>query len=514
MKQLGILDSAFVNLEHPTTPQHIGGISIYDPSTAPGGFVRFKDVLWSFERRLQRLPIFRTRLVQVPGGLDRPYWIIDENFDVEFHIRHIALPAPGDWRQLCIQAARLHSRSLDMNRPLWECYIIEALDRIPNLPPGSFAIYTKMHHSLVDGAGGQSFMAALHDLEPNPEHSADEYDASQDEHFVDTELSNSEMVRRALFNQFKNSASMTRGTLRAVGGLASMINRIRKEELPELPMSAPKTRFDEPVGPHRVFDASVYPLEDFKRIKSETGTTVNDVAVCIIAGAIRRYLLAKNELPEQSLVANMPVNMRARREATDENNQVGAMMGEIHTNVAEPLKRLRLIAGSLEEAKQFIDTPFVDPMKLPGSLPPMLSKSIARFYVDRKLTRSLPMGTCTVITNVPGPNFDLYSAGARLVAYYGMGLLTPGGGLFHTVFSLSGTVSISVLSEREMMPDPEFYRECLDDSFAELRSAVLGKKPGKKRKGSNAKAGKRKSAKADKARKRKTGKPTKSKRRE
>ncbi|HMV72625.1 MAG TPA: wax ester/triacylglycerol synthase family O-acyltransferase, partial [Pseudomonadales bacterium] len=150
MRQLGVTDSTFINLENPTVPQHIGGVGIYDPSTAPGKFVRFKDVLASFEHRLAKLPIFRTRLVEVPLGLDRPYWVLDPNFDVEFHIRHIALPKPGDWRQLCIQVARLHSRPLDMSRPLWEVYVIEGLDNIPDLPKGSFAVYTKMHHSLVD----------------------------------------------------------------------------------------------------------------------------------------------------------------------------------------------------------------------------------------------------------------------------------------------------------------------------------------------------------------------------
>ena len=175
MKQLGVLDTAFINLEQTNTPQHIGGLGIYDPSTAAGGFVRFKQVIANFEQRLHRLPLFRTRLHEVPGNLDRPYWVVDENFDVEFHLRHIALPHPGDWRQLCIQIARLHSRPLDMSRPLWEAYIIEGLDNIPELPEGSFAVYTKMHHALVDGAGGQSFMAALHDLEPDPIEDPSEY---------------------------------------------------------------------------------------------------------------------------------------------------------------------------------------------------------------------------------------------------------------------------------------------------------------------------------------------------
>ncbi|MDP4917054.1 MAG: wax ester/triacylglycerol synthase family O-acyltransferase, partial [Haliea sp.] len=151
MKQLGILDAAFINLERGNTPQHIASLGIYDPSTAPGGKVRFKQVIATFERRLDNQPLFRTRLVQVPGGLDRPYWVKDERFDVEFHLRHIALPSPGDWRQLCIQISRLHSRPLDMSKPLWEAYIIEGLDRIPGLPRGSFAIMTKIHHAMVDG---------------------------------------------------------------------------------------------------------------------------------------------------------------------------------------------------------------------------------------------------------------------------------------------------------------------------------------------------------------------------
>ncbi|MBP6381963.1 MAG: wax ester/triacylglycerol synthase family O-acyltransferase, partial [Pseudomonadales bacterium] len=152
MRQLGVLDAAFVNLELPATPRHVGGLGIYDPSTAPGGFVRFKSVIAGFERRLRRTPQFRARLQQVPGGIDRPYWIIDEDFDLEFHVRHIALPAPGDWRQLCIQVARLHARALDFSRPLWEAWIIEGLDKVPGLPRGSFAIYGKLHHALFDGA--------------------------------------------------------------------------------------------------------------------------------------------------------------------------------------------------------------------------------------------------------------------------------------------------------------------------------------------------------------------------
>ena len=253
MKQLGILDSAFVNLEQTNTPQHVGGMGIYDPSTADGGFVRFKDVIASFERRLGNMPLFRTRLVEVPGGLDRPYWVKDANFDVEFHLRHIALPEPGDWRQLCIQVARLHSRPLDMSRPLWEAYIIEGLDNIPKLPKGCFAVYTKMHHSLVDGAGGSSFMAALHDLVPNTEYD-DEPDSEP--RLVDTDPSVAELLAKASINSVKNAVQVVSGTVRNGRDLGKYALDIMRNEIPAPDVSAPKTILNRSVGPHRVFDAA------------------------------------------------------------------------------------------------------------------------------------------------------------------------------------------------------------------------------------------------------------------
>jgi len=472
VKQLGIIDSAFINLENPTVPQHIGGLGIYDPSTAPGGFVRFKDVLANFEQRLQKLPIFRTRLVEVPLGLDRPYWVLDPNFDVEFHIRHIALPKPGDWRQLCIQVARLHSRPIDMKRPLWEAYIIEGLDNIPDLPPGSFAVYTKMHHSLVDGAGSQNFMAVIHDLEPVP--SSDDGAVAPEARTAELRPSDVQLFTRTAARLVPNALSKIRGSARLAGSLASTALKIAREELPSAEMSGPKTRFDEPVGPNRVFEACLFDLQEFKALKDAAGLTINDIAVAVVAGALRHYLQAHAELPEESVLASMPVNMRTRVGETGDNNQVGSMSAPIHTNIADPIERLHAIKRSLDEAKAYIDTPFVDVIRLPGIFAPAISKPLARLYVRNKLTRYLPMGVATVITNVPGPPFALYCAGARLVSYYPLGLLNPGLGCFHAVFSCSGKISITVLADRSQMPDPEFYRHCIESSYAELRKALLG----------------------------------------
>ncbi|MFQ3324521.1 MAG: diacylglycerol O-acyltransferase [Pseudomonadales bacterium] len=475
MKQLGVLDSAFINLEQPNTPQHIGGLGIYDPSTAPDGFVRFKQVISSFERRLATMPLFRTRLVEVPGGLDKPYWVRDENFDVEFHLRHIALPHPGDWRQLCIQAARLHARPLDMTRPLWEVYIIEGLDNISNIPQGSFAVYTKIHHSMVDGAGSQGFMAALHDLEPVP---AQQFKAlnTDEQGISDREPAVGELLTRAVINSAKDAVSLTKSAVNLTGDLVKMGLALVRDEMPVPEMYAPKTRLNKPVGPHRVFESATFKLLDFKALKNATATTINDVALSVIGGAMRKYLEHYNELPDESLTASFPLNMRSRRSQSKDNNQVGSVFASLHTNIADPAERLQAIHISTQAAKQFGEkSPLVDTLKLAGIFSPLVTKAAVRLWSESEISSALPTNISTVISNVPGPNFDLYCAGARLVSNHGLGLLTPGVGIFQMVYSSSNIFTISVLADRDIIPDPEFYRQCIEESFAEHKAAILGK---------------------------------------
>jgi WS/DGAT/MGAT family acyltransferase len=478
MKQLGILDSAFINLEQTNTPQHVGGMGIYDPSTAPGGFVRFKDVISNFERRLGSNPLFRTRLIEVPGGLDRPYWVKDANFDVEFHLRHIALPEPGDWRQLCIQVARLHSRPLDMSRPLWEAYIIEGLDNIPNLPKGCFAVYTKMHHALVDGAGGSNFMAVLHDLSADPDENEEPIDEPR---LVDSEPSINELLTKASINSIKNSLSLVGGTVRTTTALGKYALNVARKEIPSPDVDAPKTVLNRSVGPHRVFDAAEFPLEGFKDIKNATDTTINDVGLGVISGALRRYLEAKGELPaEGSLATAIPLNMRTRRDMTEDNNQVGSAYASLHTDIAAPLDRLQSIRASTEEAKLSSEgNPLVDALKLAGVFSPAIARTAAGFWSRNELSRFVPMNVSTCISNVAGPDFPLYCAGAKMVDYYGLGVLTPGLGIFHLIFSYSGKITLSVLADRDIIPDPEFYHDCLVASYEELYAAASEIMPAK-----------------------------------
>jgi len=468
MKQLGVLDSAFVNLELPNTPQHIGGLGIYDPSTASGGFVRFKSVISGFERRLRRTPQFRSRLVEVPGGLDRPYLMIDAEFDLEFHVRHIALPAPGDWRQLCIQIARLHSRPLDFNRPLWEAYIIEGLDKVPGLPRGSFAIYVKIHHALFDGAGGRVFVDALHDLQAEP--AIEQSGVPADALYADEPLSDLQMLSRAAMHQAVNGVAVAQGLLRAGREIARIVRRRGEDaEAPRL-MRAPRTRFNEPVGPHRSFEAASFPLAGLRAIQQATGSRRSTVALAVIGGALRRYLGARGELPADTLNAAILLDLRNRRSDSGDNNQAGAVHISLRTDIDEPRARLDALRRDAERLRESGGkNPLIDTLRLAGVLPPALVRSASEFYATHGLTRRVPLLSSTVIANASGPERPLYCAGARLVRYHGLGTLTSGVGLYHTVFSCNDTLTISAVADREQLPDPAFYRECLEESFAEIR---------------------------------------------
>ncbi len=469
MKQLGIIDSAFVNLEHPHTPQHIGGLGIYDQSTAPEGSVRFKGVIASFEQRLLKQPIFRSRLVRTPGNLDRPYWVQDANFDVEFHIRHIALPKPGDWRQLCILVSRLHARPLDMSRPLWEAYIIEGLDNIVDVPKGAFAIYTKMHHSLVDGAGGASFMAAIHDLEPDPKPNTERTTIT-----VDTPPSPTYLAAAATVNQVKNTFKMARGAVGLAKDVGKFALGMARKEIPLPPINAPKTRFNKPVGPYRAFDAAEFALEDIKAIKNATDCKINDVVLAIVSGAMSRYLDSVGELPEESLAVSVPLNMRTRRGVNEDNNQIGSVFLDIHTNIKDPLERLRAIVQSSNDAKSHGEaSPLVDVLKVTGMFSPALTKPFINMYINNELTRHMPANISGVVSNVAGPPFPLYSAGAKMVRYYGMGLLTPGMGIFNLAFSSNGMLTLSLLVDRDTMSDPSVYIGFMYEAFEELKEAAL-----------------------------------------
>jgi WS/DGAT/MGAT family acyltransferase len=468
MRQLTGLDASFLYLETPNAPMHISGLAIYDPSTAPGGMVRFKQIIENTTRRIKRLPTLSMRLLNVPFGLDHPYWVSDGTFDPEFHIRHIALPKPGDWRQLCILISRLHARPLDRKRPMWELYVIEGLDNIEHLPEGSFAVFTKMHHAAVDGASGTEITAAMHDTTPEGHLDDEPYPV-----FVDGQPSDIELLIRAQINAVKQPFRFISVARNTIPGFAQAYTRVRRGELHRVE-TVPRTRFNDKVSPHRVFNAVHFPLAEIKRIKNAVpGATVNDVAITICGGALREYLLDKGELPEESLAAMAPINVRDTAEKGTGGNVVSAMTVQVRSDVADAVERLMAVHAGTEDSKQLANAVGAKAMTdysqfIPSTLTAQAARLASRWGLMNRIN---PVYNC-VITNVPGPQVPLYNSGARMVANYGTGPILDGMGLFHAITSYCGDFAISATSCRVIMPDPDFYRQCLMDSYAELKAGT------------------------------------------
>ena len=470
MQQLSGQDASFVYLETPHTPMHIGSVGIYDPSTAPGGFVRFKDILGFIESRLGGARSFRQRLVRVPFDLDHPYWIEDPDFDIEFHVRHIALPKPGDWRQLCIQVARLHARPMDLSKPLWEFTIVEGLDNVEGLPPGCFALVSKVHHAAIDGMSGVEMSAAVHDLDPEMSPRADNDDWSP-EHMPNV----ADLLMRSYFNSLRQPMRVVETIGRSLPGMGKLATQVGKGEVSIAGAKmAPKTRFNGKVGAHRVFDAVPLPLADVRAIKdSLPGATVNDAILAIVGGGLRRYLESKGELPAESLTAMAPISVRAEGEKAALGNLVSAMVVPLGTQIADPIERLRHVHEQAKNSKAMTNAvgarTLADYSQL---IPSGLAGLAARLYTRVGAANAHAPVYNTVVTNVPGSRVPLYFAGAKMVAMYGTAPVFDSMGLINPIYSYADTIAISFTCDRDMMPDPQNYAAALRASFEEMKAAA------------------------------------------
>lgn len=469
MEQLTGQDASFLYTETPKTPMHIGGIMIYDPSTVDGGKQRFKDILGFIEERLHLAKTFRQKLVEVPFNLDHPYWIGDKDFDLEYHVRHIRLPEPGDWRQLCIQAARLHSRPLDLTKPLWEFTIIEGLDAIPGLPKGSYAMVSKIHHACIDGVSGADITEVLHSVDIEPE-----VPPAPDEPWKGEAAPNPlELMTRAQISNMTQPMKFAEMMARAVPAMGRFQEGLWNKKY-EVNATVPKTRFGGRVTAHRVFEGRNFDLQEIRTMKNAVpDATVNDVIVTICGGALRKYFAAHDEQPEDSLIAMAPISVRPAGDKHALGNQVAAMTIKIGNEIADPLERLAAVHDNAAEQKAMTNAVGAKLMTdLSQFVPSTTAAMAARLYTELGLSDSMAPPFNCVITNVPGPQFPLYSAGAKLVTQFGLGPLFDGMGIFFPVFSYNGQITLSVNSCREMMPDPEFFGQCLQDSYDELKSAA------------------------------------------
>jgi diacylglycerol O-acyltransferase / wax synthase len=469
MEQLSGQDASFVYLDTPTTPMHIGSVGIYDPSTAPGGFVRFKDILAHVESRLDKARSFRQKLVRVPFDLDHPYWIDDPNFDLEYHVRHIALPQPGDWRQLCIQVARLHARGMDLSKPLWEFNIVEGLDNIPGLPKGCFALVAKVHHAAIDGMSGVELSAAVHDIEPLAvERGAKSSWKGENEPAV------TEMLMRTWMNSVTQPVRFAKTLAQTVPGAARLIREVAGGDVSlKGAKMAPQTLLNGKVSSHRVWDGAVFPLADIRAIKDRReGATVNDVILTIIGGGLRKYLLQRKGLPNESLTAMAPISVRAEGEKEALGNLVSAMLVQLGTHIEDPMERLNFVRGDTLNSKAMTNAVGARTLTdYSQFLPSALAGLAARLYSRLGVSNMHSPVFNVVATNVPGPRVPLYFAGAKMVRMMGTGPIFDGMGMINAIYSYGPEIAIAFTSDRDMVPDPANYAQALRDSFEELLNA-------------------------------------------
>ncbi|MBV7264707.1 wax ester/triacylglycerol synthase family O-acyltransferase [Erythrobacter sp. WH131] len=465
------MDSSFVALESPNSPMHIGNLLIYNPATAPGGFVRFKDILKFFEDRMQLSKTMRQRLVRVPFDLDYPYWIEDPNFDLEYHVRHVALPKPGDWRQLCIQTARIHARPMDLTRPPWEFTVVEGLDNVRDFPKGCFGFVTKVHHSAIDGMSGIDLMEAIHTLSPStaPPNEPDDWKPEKIPGAV--ELLGKSYVN-ALLNPLKQAqvaAQAVPGVANAIKGLVTRDFKLSSDYVP------PRTRFNRSISSHRVVEGRSFSLTELKSIRALLPEAkVNDVALAIIGGALHKYLTAKDDLPKGTMTAMAPISVRSNDEKGDMGNQVAAMIAPLGTHIADHAKRLEYVFGQTSNSKAMTNALGARTMTEVSKVNPLLYMALGSQLFSRvSLAHRVAMPFNTVVTNVPGPPVHIYSAGARMESMaLSLICLTDGLGLAHIVQSYVDEAIISFTACRDIMPDPEFYADCLQESFDEMLAAA------------------------------------------
>jgi diacylglycerol O-acyltransferase / wax synthase len=466
MERLSGLDASFLYLESPNNHMHVAATMTFDPSTVEGGysFDKVRDLLKS---RLHLLPQFRQRLAAVPFNLHHPVWVEDPDFDLDYHLRRIAAPAPGSYHELADIAGDIAGRQLDRSRPLWEMYIVEGLEH------GHIGVIAKMHHSTIDGVSGANMMVYLFDLEPNPTE-----DKSQPEDWEPDHIpSDAELLAYAVRSRLKRPLQVA-SVIPKVG--QAVVNVVRNRRSSDTinapaPLTAPRTSFNGAITPHRKVAYSIASLEDVKAIKNAFGTTVNDVVLAVVGGGLRRYLQRTAQLPDKSLIATVPISVRPPEgeDAGVGANKVSAMFTSLATDIEDPVERLYKIHDVTKGAKEEHNAVGADMLQsLTEFAAPRLFGLAMRLYSGTKLADRGPVIHNLVISNVPGPPFPLYFAGAKLVSLFPMGPVMEGAGLNITVISYMDEIDIGLMVARESVPDVWDMAADIEESLAELKKAA------------------------------------------
>ena len=469
MKQLSGLDASFLYMETPNTYGHVNGLSIYERPSED--FEPFEHVYERFGVMVGNLEPLRRRLVDVPFGLDHPYWIDDPHFDLDYHVRHIGLAPPGAADQLGEQVARIVGRHMDRRRPLWEVYVIEGL------ADGRWAMLTKTHHATIDGAAGVIMLKMMTDPSPDSEWVLEPIAWSGEPIPNDRDLL-AQTARHLAANPVKaarlqlrvvrqlaeaagidsvgSAASQARDAIKSMVSTSSGAeNSSSHESSVSIPLSpAPPTPWNASVTPNRRFAMRSVSLANVKALKDATGGTINDIVMAMCTGALREYLIRHDMLTEDPLRAMVPVSIRTGDEEDIWTNRVSAIVAELPTNCADPVERVQRCREAMHQAKRQLDLVPADAMMQATQVTsPVIAASAIRLVGRLKLADRVNSPINVVISNVPGPREPLYFAGAKLDAYIPVSTISDGVGLNITVHSYEDRLDIGLISDRELVPD-------------------------------------------------------------
>lgn len=512
MDHLSGLDAAFLYLETPQTPMHVGSLHIYElPPGYRGNFI--DDVRKHIAKRLHIAPVFQRKLLNMPFELANPVWVLDEALDLEYHIRSAVLPEPGSREQLDKLVGRLHSTLIDRSRPLWEFYVIEGLQTAADAPAGArhVGFYAKVHHASLDGASAVVLANAMLDLTPVPRDvgAAPQRAVPGADTYGVTQLAGAGLRHTAgqivkLGRALPTLARTAVQLLRPAPGAAALDAGALPPRL-RMPTHwfGPRTALNANITNQRAFASVSLPLAEAKRIAKAHGASLNEVVLAICSGALRQHLDEAHELPAKPLLAAVPVSLREAGN-TQMNTQASMMRISLATDIAEPLARLRAIHAASAAAKALTSSmKSVLPTDFPSLGAPWLISGLAALYGRSRLADRMPPIANVTISNVPGSPVPLYLAGAKMLTYYPASIAIHGIALNITVESYNGSLDFGLTACRKAVPDLGGLARDMTAAHRELLATVKdgpgAKAPAAKKSAAKAKTPTRKSAPRPKA---------------
>jgi len=462
-RPLSGLDAAFLYLEGLGTPMHVGSLMLLDPpKEAAADF--HQHLIELVSDRLSSTKALRRVLEDAPIGLGHPIWREYAELDLDWHIQHRRVHAPGSMQALLNLTARLHAEPMDRSKPLWQLVVIDGL------ADGRVALYSRIHHALLDGQGGVALARALLDVEPKPRtpgHRLEPHAPSRPTGTIKlaakaagSTISSWGRWMRGIPETVKLAASSAASPVKTLGSLRDAL------------MLAPRTPFNVQISEERALGLARLPLDRVKTVARAHGVSLNDVIMAVCTSALRRVLKQKGQLPERALIAGMPVSLRAEGDG-ESNNQVSMVQCELPTEEPDPVLRLLRIHAATGKIKQRVAT-FSEliPTDFPGLAAPFWATGLSRLWKQGRLSERLPPLANLVISNVPGPPVPLYLAGARVEEYYPLSIVTHGLGLNITVQSYAGSLEFGILSCPDALPGPDRLAAHLAHALDELDGGV------------------------------------------